>query len=101
MSLKIDKVKNENNLTVILSGELDTFTSKELEKSLENELTNVKSLTFDLKDLIYVSSAGIRTFIKNQKIMQKQGSMKLINVQDSVKDLFTMTGLIKMINIEE
>jgi anti-sigma B factor antagonist len=101
MSLKIDKEKNGKTLIVKLSGELDTFTAKDLEESLENELIDIEDLTFDLKDLIYVSSAGIRTFIKNQKIMQKQGTMKLINVQDTVKDLFTMTGLIKMINIQE
>ena len=75
--LKIEKNKNDAELTIALEGRLDTNTSPQLEKELKDEIDGVTSLTFDFKALEYISSAGLRVLLSAQKIMNKQGSMKI------------------------
>lgn len=98
--MEIIKEKNEENLVVKLVGRLDTNTAPELTESLKEDLDNVKALVFDMSDLIYVSSAGLRVILSTQKIMNKQGSMKLINVQDIVMEIFEATGFVDILTIE-
>lgn len=98
--MEIIKEKNEENLVVKLVGRLDTNTAPELTVSLKEDLDNVKALVFDMSDLIYVSSAGLRVILSTQKIMNKQGSMKLINVQDIVMEIFEATGFVDILTIE-
>jgi len=98
--MDIEKQIDGNNLIVKLIGRLDTETSPELTESLKDDLDNVENLTFDMSDLIYVSSAGLRVILSTQKIMNKQGSMKLTNVQDIVQEVFDATGFSDILTIE-
>ncbi|MBO6111297.1 MAG: STAS domain-containing protein [Methanobrevibacter sp.] len=98
--MDIEKQIDGNNLIVKLIGRLDTETSPELTESLKDDLDNVENLTFDMSDLIYVSSAGLRVILSTQKIMNKQGSMKLTNVQDIVQEVFDATGFSEILTIE-
>ena len=72
--------KENGALTVRLSGRLDTITAPELEAAVREQTAGITSLVFDLNDLSYTSSAGLRVFLKAQKLMRQQGKMKLINV---------------------
>lgn len=89
--MEIKKEKNGSSLKISLKGRLDTITSPQLEQELK--LEGVTNLVFDLKDLEYISSAGLRVMLSAQKTMMMQGEMALENVAEVVKEVFEMTGL--------
>lgn len=98
----MDIIKNRDGkkLDVKLTGKLDTKTSPELTDALKDELDDVEELNFDFSELIYISSSGLRVILSTYKIMNKQGSMKIVNVQDIVMEVFNATGLNKILTIE-
>ena len=96
--MKIDFYKNEGNLTVSLDGRLDTTTSPELEAFLKENAADISSLTLNCENLAYVSSAGLRVLLGAQKKMKD--SMKLINVQELVQEVFDVTGFADILVIE-
>ena len=98
MEISLNKVNNQ--LTVAVSGRVDTTTSPELEKTIFDSLDGVTELILDLKDMTYTSSSGLRVLLKAQKAMNAQGSMKLINVCDDVKEVLDITGFSEIMNIE-
>ena len=98
--MTIEKKINGEELTLIVSGRLDTQTAPELEKELDSVLADIKELTFDFANLEYVSSAGLRVILKAQKAMNAQGSMKLTGVNDSIMEVFDITGFLDILTIE-
>lgn len=98
--LKINKTIENGTALFALEGRLDTTTAPELEKALKESLDGVSSLTLDLKALEYISSAGLRVLLSAQKIMTKQGEMKLINVSDTLMEIFEVTGFSDILTIE-
>ena len=98
--MTIDKEKNENSLTVALAGRLDTTTAPELERELKASLDGVSELTLDLKELEYISSAGLRVLLAAQKIMLKQGSMVLKNVNETIMEILEVTGFSDILTVE-
>lgn len=86
-------IKKENGITLLkLDGRLDTTTAPELEKAINDEGEELKNLVLDFNGIDYISSAGLRVLLTAQKKMNIQGSMELINVSESVMDVFEMTG---------
>ena len=98
--MTIEKKINGETITLIVSGRLDTQTAPELENELDTVLSGVKELTFDMTNLEYVSSAGLRVILKAQKTMNTQGSMKLTGVNDSIMEVFDITGFLDILTIE-
>ena len=98
--MTIEKKINGEAVTRIVSGRLDTQTAPELENELDNILSGLKELTFDMTNLEYVSSAGLRVILKAQKVMNTQGSMKLTGVNDSIMEVFDITGFLDILTIE-
>ena len=98
--MTIEKKLGNESATLIVSGRLDTQTAPELENELDSVLSGLKELTFDFKDLEYVSSAGLRVILKAQKAMNTQGSMKLTGVNDSIMEVFDITGFLDILTIE-
>lgn len=98
--MEIKKEKNGTTLTVSLIGRLDAVTSPELDKDLKNSLEGVKELVFDLAQLDYIASAGLRILLKYQKLMDKAGNeMKIKNVKTEVKEVLDMTGFSDFLHI--
>ena len=97
--MKIDKIINENELTMKLEGRLDTITAPELEKEI-GDLIGVSNLIFDFDKLEYISSAGLRILLSCQKKMNTQGTMTIKNVNQLIKEIFDMTGFSEIITIE-
>ena len=98
--LNIEK-KNENGNAVFkLEGHLDTVTAPEFEQSLKESLGGVSGLTIDLEKLDYISSAGLRVLLSTQKVMNKQGSMKVVNVNETIMEIFEVTGFTDILTIE-
>ena len=98
--MTIEKKINGEALTLIVSGRLDTQTAPELENELDAVLPGLRDLTFDMTNLEYVSSAGLRVILKAQKAMNAQGSMKLTGVNDSIMEVFDITGFLDILTIE-
>ena len=98
--MDIEKQKDGKKLDIKLVGRLDTKTAPELKEVLENELNGIEELTFDLSELVYVSSAGLRVILSAQKTMNKQGSMKVRNVKGIVMEVFESTGFVDILTIE-
>ncbi len=99
--MDIVKKQEGSSCIVALKGRLDTTTSPDLEKELRAILPGVKDLQFDLIDLVYVSSAGLRVLLSAQKVMNKQGYMVIRNVKPEIMDIFEVTGFVDILNIEE
>ena len=98
--LNIEKKLEGGKLYVTLKGRLDTTTSPELEKCLSESLPEVTELVLDLENLEYISSAGLRVLLTAQKTMTKQGSMKLVHVNDLVLEILEVTGFVDILTIE-
>lgn len=98
--MQITNERNANSLTVFISGRVDTATAPELERFIEDNTDGVTELILDLKDMEYTSSAGLRVFLKTQKLMNVQGSMKVKNVQSDVMEIFEITGFSDILTIE-
>lgn len=98
--MTIEKKLDGECLTLALTGRLDTTTAPDLEKEIQESTKGIKSLTLDLLNLEYISSAGLRVVLGAQKIMSKQGQMNLVNVSDAIKDIFEMTGFSEILNID-
>ena len=98
--MTIEKLLNGEVATLVVVGRLDTQTAPELEKEVDNVVSDLKELTFDMTGLEYVSSAGLRVILKAQKIMNTKGLMKLIGVNDSIMEVFDITGFLDILTIE-
>ena len=98
--MNIEKKLEGSALTIALEGRLDTTTSPDLEEVLASSLDGVTALVFDFGKLDYLSSAGLRVLLSAQKRMNKQGSMKLVHVNDAVKEVFEITGFADFLTIE-
>ena len=96
----IEKIVSGETAKIIVKGRLDTQTAPELEKEIDGIIANLKELIFDMEGLEYVSSAGLRVVLKAQKIMNTKGSMKLIGVNDSIMEVFDITGFLDILTIE-
>lgn len=98
--MEIEKNINGDVLEIKVIGRMDTVTAPQLEKEATQSLPGCKELILNFKELEYVSSAGLRVILMLQKTMNKQGTMKLINVGDEVNDVLEITGFSDILTIE-
>ena len=98
--LNMEKRLENDLLTVALTGRLDTITAPELEKELQGSLDSVKDLVLDFNGLEYISSAGLRVLLSAQKVMNKKGTMKVLHVNDTIMEIFEVTGFSDILTIE-
>ncbi len=99
--LDINTKMNGSELTVALKGDLDRTSSPELDKMLDETDDSVESLVMDLGELQYISSAGLRIFVKLQKKMSGKGGMIIRNVQKGVMEIFDLGGFSSYLNIKK
>lgn len=98
--MTINKSQEGSTLTIELEGRLDTTTAPQLEASIRESIDGIESLVMDLKSLEYISSAGLRVLLAAQKIMNTQGSMVVKNVNETVNEVFEVTGFSDILTIE-
>ena len=98
--LNIEKKTENGALTVVLEGRLDTTTAPELETELMDVIDDVAALTLDFEKLDYISSAGLRVLLSAQKKMNTKGEMKLTHVNDTIMEIFEVTGFSDILTIE-
>lgn len=99
--MELKKISDGSALTVQLSGRIDAVNALELDKDLSASLNGVDDLTIDLADLEYISSAGLRTLLKIQKRMDRQGAMRIRNIRDNVREVLDMTGFSNFLTIAD
>ncbi len=98
--MTIEKTQNGTELTINLTGRLDTTTAPQLEAELKQSISGVEKLVFDFAALEYLSSAGLRVLLAAQKVMNKQGEMSIRNVNETIAEIFEVTGFSDVLTIE-
>ncbi len=98
--MTIEKALSGTELTITLTGRLDTTTAPQLEAELKASLPGVEALALDFSALDYLSSAGLRVLLGAQKAMNKQGSMVVRNVNETIMEIFDVTGFCDILTIE-
>lgn len=98
--MTIDVKKQADQVMIAVAGRLDTTTAPALEKAISESVQEEKHLILDIKEVEYISSAGLRVLLGAQKKMQKIGSMKVLNVCEEIMEIFEMTGFADILVIE-
>ena len=97
--LNINKSVEDSKVSFALEGRLDTITSPDFENELKGSLDDAKELVIDFANLEYISSAGLRVLLSAHKTMSKQGSMKIVNVNSTIMEIFEVTGVADILDI--
>lgn len=98
--MTIEKTLSGNELTIRPVGRLDTTTAPQLERELKQNIGGVERLVLDFAGLEYLSSAGLRVLLAAQKVMNRQGKMIVRNVNETIAEIFEVTGFSDILTIE-
>lgn len=98
--MKIQTLTNNNSFHISLNGQLNSDSAPELESVLSDIPENINEITFDLKNLTYISSAGLRVIIIAGKRVG-DGNLYISNMNDDVKDILKMTGIIDIVQVRK
>lgn len=99
--MQIEQERQENKLTLKISGRLETSTAPELQMIVDRELEGITELRMDIKELEYVSSAGLRVLLAATKKMKaKEGSMTIHHANEEVMEVFEITGFKEILDIK-
>lgn len=98
--MKIEKTADGRNISIKINGRLDTTTAPALEAVIMDSAAECDHLTLDLMGLEYISSAGLRVLLKAQKVMTAKDGMILQNVNDTIGEIFEITGFSDILTIE-
>ena len=97
--MTIEMKKTDAQTVLEVSGRLDTTTAPTLETGFMQMEAACKSLILDFAKLEYISSAGLRVLLKMQKTMAAKGGMKLLHVNETIMEIFEITGFSGILNI--
>lgn len=98
--LDIKKTIDGGKVLLSITGRVDSNTALDLEQEMKASITGATELILDLKNTDYISSAGLRVLLAAQKQMNKQGEMKVLNVNKTVMEVFEITGFSDILTIE-
>ena len=98
--MTIEKNLNGTELTITIAGRLDTTTAPQLEAEFKQSINGIEKLVLDFASLEYLSSAGLRVLLTTQKAMNKQGEMVIKNVNETINEIFEITGFIDILTVE-
>lgn len=98
--MNLTKTKKGTSVIISIDGRIDTNTAMEFGEQVNDALDNVENLILDFSNVEYISSLGLRAILELQKRMASQGTMKVLNPNASVMDVFNMTGFSKILTIE-
>lgn len=98
--MNINKELNGNEMVVMLEGKLDTTTAPQLEEEMKPAMEEAEKIVLDFEKLEYISSAGLRVLLSAQKVMVKKGGVTIKNVNETIMDIFEVTGFVDILTIE-
>lgn len=96
----IEKKYDSDTTTLSLFGRLDTSTAAILEDELNKILPNAKKLIFDFLNLEYISSVGLRLLLSAQKKLEAKGKMIIRNANETIMEVFDITGFSNILTVE-
>ncbi|WP_338111970.1 STAS domain-containing protein [Oscillibacter valericigenes] len=99
IAMTITKTAENGTLRIALEGRLDTNTAPQLETELKTSLSGISELELDFSGLEYISSAGLRVLLAAQKTMSRQGKMTIRNVNETIMEVFEITGFVEILTI--
>ena len=99
IAMTITKTVENGTLRIALEGRLDTNTAPQLETELKTSLSGISELELDFSGLEYISSAGLRGLLAAQKTMSRQGKMTIRNVNETIMEVFEITGFVEILTI--
>ena len=99
IAMTITKTAENGTLRIALGGRLDTNTAPQLEAELKTSLSGITELELDFSGLEYISSAGLRVLLAAQKTMSRQGKMTIRNVNETIMEVFEITGFVEILTI--
>lgn len=98
--MEIKNAKSGEVLTLEIQGRIDTTTAPQLEAELMSGMDGAKELRLDFAGVEYISSAGLRVLLTAQKLMSRRGRMVVFHVNESVAEVFEVTGFSDILTIE-
>ena len=98
--MNINKVLEGTKLELEITGRLDTITAPELDAEIKQNMDAIDCLVLNFKGVEYISSAGLRVLLSTQKSMSKKGKMIIKEVNDTVMEIFNITGFVDILTIE-
>ena len=99
--MDVVKKYDEKELTIEVGNRIDTITAPDFENEINDEMGKFDSLIIDFSNLEYISSAGLRVLIATQKKLKPDNIPMIIkNVNDSINEIFRMSGFDKILKIE-
>ena len=101
--MEINKAISNQNVIITLKGRLDTMTAPQLDGEAKSiDFDEVETVTLNLKDIEYISSSGLRVILALYKnLKSKGGNLKIVNVSNTIMELFSMTGMSDYLDIEQ
>lgn len=98
--MTVEEKKRNEKLTLYVSGCIDASTAPELEQFVSERTEGLTELTLDLKDVMYISSAGLRVLLGTYKTMDRQkGKLVLLNVNEEVENTLYITGFLEFLEV--
>ena len=100
--MTVEKEKNGDSLTARINGSVDANTADSLRSELIDELDAVRLVHFDMKEMDYISSAGLRVILEvYQTLEEKDGKVILENIRAELKDIFKLTGFTSFMEVRD
>ena len=100
--MTVKKEKDNNKLIVRITGSVDTNTSEELRNEIIDELDDIAVVWFDMKEMDYISSAGLRVLLETyQTIEPDEGKIVLANVREELREIFVLTGFSRFMEMND
>lgn len=101
--MEINKAISNQNVIITLKGRLDTMTAPQLDDEVKGiDFDEVETVTLNLKNLEYISSSGLRVILALYKnLKSKGGNLKIVNVSNTIMELFSMTGMSDYLDIKQ
>ena len=98
--MKVTSSKNGSTCTLTVEGKIDMITAPELEEAVKSNLPKCEKMIFDFTNANYIISAGLRVLVHAQRELMKKGGVEITGVNDSIKNVFTVTGIYKVLKIK-
>ena len=98
--MKVTSSKNGSTCTLTVEGKIDTVSAPELEEAVKSNLPKCDKMIFDFTNADYIASAGLRVLVYAQRELMKKGGVTVTGVNESIKKIFTVTGMYKILKIK-
>lgn len=98
--MEISKTLDGRCLTVTLVGELNTMSAPELDMAIQDDLAHVDDVVFDMSDLNYITSAGLRVLLYTEQEVEERGGVTIKGACDEIKEILAMTGFDSIMTVE-